>query len=168
MPTTELASNKIQMKQHSQEASLKVGTGTLSMKANKLSIDNTYDIFEVMYEARDKWHNIGGIFHVPESTLQCIAVEETDNEGKLRRVIIAWLKRYGGTEHCSWNAVASALQNKTVNREDIAREMCEQYCISPLVSSTHSRDDGSACAPSAATPSSFQDDKTKEPIKSKF
>ena len=178
VPTTELASNKLYVKQQAQEASPGGGTtfdtGTLSMKADKLSVDNTFEIFEIMYEARNKWHNIGGVFRVPESTLQCIAVEETDNEGKLRRVIIAWLKRYGGTEHCSWNVVVSALQNKTIDRDDIARKLCEKYlpkCNSPSVSSTQSHDDGSAHAASHQQfphPSSFQDDKTTEPVKSKL
>ena len=152
-PSTELASNVLQMKQHDivQEASLEGGR-TVSVKADELSVDNTYDILEAMYDARDKWRNIGGIFHVPESTLRCIALEEADNEGKLRRVIIAWLEREGGTGNCTWALVVSALRNKTVNRSDVAGEVCEKHLpksMSPSVSSAHSRNDGSAVTPSA-------------------
>ena len=46
----------------------------------------------------------------------------------------------------------SALRNKTVNRSDIAGEVCEKHLpksMSPSVSSAHSRNDGSAVTPSA-------------------
>ena len=154
-----------------QEASLEGGI-IVSVKGDELSVDNTYDILEAMYDARDKWRNIGGIFHVPESTLRCIALEEADNEGKLRRVIIAWLEREGGTGNCNWALVVSALRNKTVNRSDIAGEVYEKHLpksMSPSISSAHSRNDGSAVATSATVyqhlPQAF---KSIEPVPSKL
>ena len=76
-----------------------------------LSIDDLQEVFEATYEARDKWRNLGGVVGVPESTLRCIAKEEADEDGKLRRVISTWLETHGGTSRCSWNAVAQALKN---------------------------------------------------------
>ena len=87
-----------------------------------------------MYEARDKWRNLGGVFGVPESTLRCIAKEEDDEDGKLRRVISTWLQTHGGTGRCSWSAVAQALKNKTVARDDVAREVCAKHPGSGLES----------------------------------
>ena len=80
-----------------------------------------------MYEAREKWRNIGGVFHLSESTLKNIDSENRNNDDKLRNVIIEWLNRYGGTGDCTWTHVAMALRNKTVAREDVAREVLEQH-----------------------------------------
>ena len=92
-----------------------------------LSIDNAYDVFEAMYEARDKWRNIGGAFRVPDSTLSCIAQEEDSADDRLYRVIKAWLENGGGTSACTWSVVAETLKKKTVGREHIAREVEEKY-----------------------------------------
>ncbi|CAI8050458.1 hypothetical protein GBAR_LOCUS27713, partial [Geodia barretti] len=80
-----------------------------------------------MYEAREKWRNIGGVFGLSESTLKNIDLENRNNDDKLRNVIIEWLNRYGGTGDCTWTHVAMALRNKTVAREDVAREVLEQH-----------------------------------------
>ncbi|CAI8006365.1 hypothetical protein GBAR_LOCUS4665 [Geodia barretti] len=81
----------------------------------------------MMYEAREKWRNIGGVFRLSESTLDNIDSENRNNDDKLRNVIIEWLNRYGGTGDCTWTHVAMALRNKTVAREDVAREVLEQH-----------------------------------------
>ena len=90
-----------------------------------LTIDNTQKIFEIMYDARKQWRSIGGIFNVSESTLDNIDAENKRNDGKLRSVIIEWLKRLG--EPCTWSQVAMALRNKTVAREDLALQVFEKY-----------------------------------------
>ena len=99
-----------------------------------LSIDDLQEVFEATFEARDKWRNLGGVVGVPEPTLRCIAKEEADEDGKLRRVIATWLETHGGTSRCSWSAVAQALKNKTVARDDVAREVCAKHSVSGLVS----------------------------------
>ena len=95
--------------------------------AYTLTIDNTQYVFEMMYEAREKWRNIGGVFLLSESTLDNIDSDNRNNDEKLRKVIIEWLNRYGGTGDCTWTHVAMALRNKTVAREDVAREVLEQH-----------------------------------------
>ena len=92
-----------------------------------LTIDNTQYVFEMMYEAREKWRNIGGVFRLSESTLDNIDSENRNNDDKLRKIIIEWLNKYGGTGDCTWTHVAMALRNKTVAREDVAREVLEQH-----------------------------------------
>ena len=92
-----------------------------------LTTDSIQDVFEAMFEARDKWRNIGGAFRVPDSTLSCIAQEEDSAEDRLRRVIRAWLESGGDTSACTWAVVAETLRNKTVGRDDLAREVEEKY-----------------------------------------
>ena len=103
---------------------------TASKKPSKaplliLTTDSIQDVFEAMFEARDKWRNIGGTFRVPDSTLSCIAQEEDSADDRLRRVIRAW--RDGGTAACTWAVVAETLRNKTVGRDDLAQEVEEKY-----------------------------------------
>ena len=77
-----------------------------SVAAAPLSLENTQDVFEAMYEARDKWQNIGGVFRVP--SLSSIAQEESSSDGRLRRVIRSWLEKCAGTPSATW-AVGGAL-----------------------------------------------------------
>ena len=99
----------------------------VTSRAPTLTVDNTQDIFEMMYDAREKWRNIGGFFRLSESTLNNIDAELRNNDDKLRSVISEWLKRFGGTDICTWTQVAMALRNKTVGREDLAQEVFEKY-----------------------------------------
>ena len=92
-----------------------------------LSLENTQDVYEAMYDVREKWYNIGGIFRVPESTLLSMAAGSESDELKLRRVIVGWLQRCGGTDNCSWHKVFKALMNKTVGREDLAHKVLEEH-----------------------------------------
>ncbi|CAI8007959.1 hypothetical protein GBAR_LOCUS5503, partial [Geodia barretti] len=129
---------------------------------NPLTIDNTQDVFEKMYEAREKWRNIGGVFHLSESTLDNIDFENRNNDDKLRKVIIEWLNRYGGTGDCTWTHVAMALRNKTVAREDVAPEVLEQHpqpwsVPPPSLPPPHtSPDSGSGATAAAPKPSTSQ------------
>ena len=95
--------------------------------AHTLMIDNTQDVFEIMYDARKKWRNIGGYFRVSESTLENIDEENQNNDVKLRKVIIEWLKKFGGTDICTWTQVAMALRSRTVDHEDLAQKVFEKY-----------------------------------------
>ena len=106
--------------------------------ASPLSINDLQKIFEALYEARDKWRNLGGVFGVSEATLRCIAKEEDDEDSKLRRVISTWLETHGGTSHCSWRAAAQALRNITVGRHDVAHEVCANHSTSGQASSGRS------------------------------
>ena len=99
----------------------------VTSRAPTLTVDNTHDVFEMMYDVRKKWHNIGGFFRLSESTLENIDAENQNNEDKLRSVIIAWLKKFGGTDICTWTQVAMALRSRTVDREDLAQEVFEKY-----------------------------------------
>ena len=123
-----------------------------------LTIDNTQDIFMMMYDAREKWRNIGGVFLLSQSTLNNINPENQNNDDKLRSVITEWLNKYGGTEECTWTHVAMALRNKTVAREDLAREVFEQYpqpwsVPPPSTHSPHTSPDSGSGATAVATSS---------------
>lgn len=94
-----------------------------------LSIDDTQDVYEAMYDAQEKWYNIGGVFRIPESELISIGDRSESDELKLRRVIVAWLHKNIGSKNCNWNAVIQALRNKTVNREDLASKVVEDHVL---------------------------------------
>ena len=114
-----------------------------SVAAAPLSLKDTQDVFEAMYEARDKWKNIGGVFRVPDSSLSSIAQEESSSDGRLRRVIRSWLEKCAGTPSATWAEVARTLRNVTVGRDDLARKVEEniQHTLQPsqggISTSTH-------------------------------
>ena len=114
--------------------------------APTLTIDNTQDVFEMMYDARKKWRNIGGFFRLSESTLNNINADNQNNDDKLRSVISEWLKKFGGTDICTWTQVAMALRNKTVAREDLAQEVFEQYPRTKHISSISIGPEDHACS----------------------
>ena len=53
-----------------------------NLTENFLSEEATQDVFEAMYEAREKWRNIGGVFRLLDATLDAIRAEEN---GQRRR-----------------------------------------------------------------------------------
>ena len=53
-----------------------------------LTIDNAHDVFEMMYDVRQKWRSIGGIFRLSQPTLENIDSENKNNDDKLHKVII--------------------------------------------------------------------------------
>ena len=82
----------------------------------------------VLYTARDKWRFIGSCLNVANHDLRSIATEESSNEGRLDRMIARWLQ---GGQNCTWEAVAAALRNITVDRPDLARELEEDHSVTP-------------------------------------
>ena len=110
-----------------------------------LTIKDTQNIYEMMFDAREKWRSIGGIFGLSESTLDNIDSENKNNDDKLRKVIIEWLKLLGGTDTHTWGQVVMALRNITVAREDLARKVLEKY--SEMMSSQDISTLKSLCAP---------------------
>ena len=133
-------------------------SSSASAIAHTLTIDNAHKVFEMMYEAREKWRSIGGIFNLSQTTLKNIDSENKYNDDKLREVIIEWLNKYGGTENCTWAQVTMALRNKTVAREDLAQEVFEQYPQSlsvppPSLHSSHTSPDSASGATAVVKPS---------------
>ena len=92
-----------------------------------LTIKNTQKVYERMYDAREKWRSIGGIFGISESTLDNIDSENRSNEDKLRKVIIEWLKGNGDNKNLTWSQVVIALRNETVAREDLAQKVLQLH-----------------------------------------
>ena len=126
-------------------------SSSASARAHILTVDNAHDVLEIMFGAREKWRRIGGVFHLSQSTLDNIESENKKNDDKLSNVIIQWLRKYGGTEKCTWAHVANALRSKTVAREDLAQEVFEQYPQSlsvppPSLHSSHTSPDSASGA----------------------
>ena len=99
-----------------------------------LTAEDAFDVYEMMFDAREKWRFIGGFLRVSQSTLNNIDAENKTNEDKLYKVIIEWLNKCGRTSSCTWSQVALALRNKTVGRGDLAQEVCEKYPLPLSVS----------------------------------
>ena len=126
-------------------------SSSASAVAHILTVDNAHDVLESMFGAREKWRRIGGVFRLSQSTLDNIESENKQNDDKLSNVIIQWLRKYGGTEKCTWAHVAMALRNKTVAREDLAQKVFEQYPQSlsvppPSLHSSHTSPDSASGA----------------------
>ena len=121
-----------------------VGAAGLSMALNDaagiiqckqtLTAEDAFDVYEMMFDAREKWRFIGGFLRVSQSTLNNIDAENKTSEDKLYKVIIEWLNKCGRTSSCTWSQVALALRNKTVGRGDLAQEVCEKYPLPLSVS----------------------------------
>ena len=125
--------------------------------ARYLTQDKVQDVFEAMFDAREKWRNIGGVFRLLDATLDDIRAEENGMDDRLSRVIKAWLRQHGGTERCTWTAVADVLDNATVGYGELARKVRERRCVQAPLGAAESgpktpgndQIDGRACGKSA-------------------
>ena len=148
LPSTHQDSEPTPTAEGSKEAT---DSSSVPTTAHTLTVDSAQVVLEMMYEAREKWRRIGGIFLLSQSTLDNIGAESVHNDDKLSNVIIQWLRKYGGTEKCTWAHVAMALRNKTVAREDLAQKVFEQYPQSlsvppPSLHSSHTSPDSASGA----------------------
>ena len=82
-------------------------------------------VVEQMWEAREKWYNIGLCFKIPPSQLDVIKSESRDDIDELfRKMITEWLRR---GRCCNWKAVYDALKNPTVGKESTAEKLSEWF-----------------------------------------
>ena len=133
-----------------EHATLDEGTSDTSSPVT-LTINNTQEVYESMYSAREKWRSIGGIFGISESTLDNIDSENRSNEDKLRKVIIEWLKGNGRNKTLTWSQVVMALRNKTVAREDLAQEVLQLHSQPGLECATVQSESASSLPDNAKT-----------------
>ena len=157
LPTTHQDSDPAPATEGSKETT---DSSSIPTTAHTLTVDDAQVVLESMFGAREKWRRIGGVFRLSQSTLDNIDAENVHNDDKLSNVIIKWLRKYGGTENCTWTHVAMALRNKTVAREDLAQEVFEQYPQSlsvppPSLHSSHTSPDSASGATAVVKHSGF-------------
>ena len=78
---------------------------------------------EQMWEAREKWYNIGLYFEIKSSQLDVIISESKDDIDEMfRKMIKQWLQ----VGHCcNWKTVYDALKSPTVSKESTAEKLSE-------------------------------------------
>ena len=75
-------------------------------------------VYTAIYEARSKWKNIGRSLKVPGGTIA--SIHDPDDGECLHAVLTSWIQ----TGKAVTKDLLGALENKTVGRQDIAKEIC--------------------------------------------
>ena len=88
----------------------------------ELTQDDLKDVLEVLWNARDKWYNIGLQLRIDPSTLDAIAMETMKHESdeRLRHTLLSWLRSAGKK---TWKMLYDALRVSSVNEENTATEV---------------------------------------------
>lgn len=76
-----------------------------------------------------KWEDIGLELGVDPDTLEAINKEQEDLDGKLRNMLRAWFRDEATP---TWEAVARAVDAKTVGYSNLARKIREEYCYTSV------------------------------------
>ena len=85
-----------------------------------LSIDDLYDVHAKLFDARDKWFNVGLGLNIKFNALKSIKSEQNDN-GDCLREMLAHCIQSGGP--LTWTDLCSCLRCPTVGRNDLANEI---------------------------------------------
>ena len=72
-----------------------------------------------MWDAREKWHNIGVRFKIGVQNLKVIG-KYGDVDKKFNLVVIKWLER---GDNCTWNNICDVLRHRTVDRGGLATKI---------------------------------------------
>ena len=88
--------------------------------SSTLTGEDLKKVYETIFDAREKWYQIGLQLKVDANTLDSIKDEEKSYEEKLLRMLKYWLR--AGIDR-SWEALDKALRNKTVDRPDVADKL---------------------------------------------
>lgn len=76
-----------------------------------------------MWEAREKWYNIGLCFNIPPSKLDVIKKESVDDIDEMfRKMIKEWLQK---GYCCNWKTAYDALKSPTVDKGSTAENLRE-------------------------------------------
>ena len=70
-----------------------------------------------LYDARNKWFDIGMALSISYSTLESIESEKPDNSDRLRRMLAHRIQSGG---RLTWTDLSDCLRHPTVKRNDLA------------------------------------------------
>ena len=79
-------------------------------------------VMEKMWEAREKWYNIGLCFEIPSSQLDVIKKDSKDTDEMFTSMIKEWL---GRGHSCTWSTAHDALKNPIVDKGSVAEKLGE-------------------------------------------
>ena len=85
-------------------------------------MDDLGDVYTKLYNARSKWFDIGLALKINYSTLESIESEKPSNSDRLRQML-AHLIQSGGP--LTWTDLSGCLRHPTVERRDLADEICQ-------------------------------------------
>ena len=83
-------------------------------------MDELGDVYTKLYDARNKWFNIGLALKISYSTLESIESEKPDNSDRLRKMLAHRIQSGGPL---TWTDMCSCLRHPTVERNDLANEV---------------------------------------------
>ena len=89
-------------------------------ECNQLHIENLREIYEALFDARDKWYDIGMFLKLQIETLNGIENNEVQLDRQFRKMLLLWLQ---SGKNRTWYALADALRSKFVGRSDIAGKL---------------------------------------------
>ena len=88
-----------------------------SDKGDAISMDELRIVYTKLYDARNKWFDIGLALDISYSTLESIESEKSDNSDRLRRMLAHCIQSGGPL---TWTDLSGCLRHPTVKRNDLA------------------------------------------------
>ena len=88
-----------------------------SNKGDALSMDVLGIVYTKLYNARNKWFDIGLALDISYSTLESIESEKPNNSDRLRRMLAHRIQSGGPL---TWADLSGCLRHPTVERNDLA------------------------------------------------
>ena len=80
-------------------------------------MDDLGDVYTKLYDARNKWFDIGLALKINYITLECIRSEKSDTSDGLRRMLAHRIQSGGPL---TWTDLSGCLRHPTVERNDLA------------------------------------------------
>ena len=90
--------------------------------AEALSMDDLGDVYSKLHDARNTWFNIGLALKINYSTLESVESEKPNNSDRLRRMLAHRIQSGGPL---TWTDLSDCLRHSTVERRDLADEICQ-------------------------------------------
>lgn len=85
-------------------------------------------MLEAVFDIKIKWYNLGLQLGISASRLDEIKQQFSQLDDALREMLRVWLKQQ---ESCTWITLARTLRKKSVDGEELAREIESNYCAIP-------------------------------------
>ena len=96
-----------------------------------LSLDDLVDVHTKLYDASDKWFDIGLALDIKYNALNCIKKEQFNNSSDCLREMLAHRIQSGGP--LTWPDLCKCLLHPTVRRRDLADQIYQGMINSNIV-----------------------------------
>ena len=103
-----------------------VGLYTFIHYIDYLSVNDLKEVYEELYDARTKWHNIGLSLKMNPNDLDAIKMKHKDDPGEcFRELLSTWLKQ--ANPKPMWADLVTALKSPTVKYEQLSENVQKKY-----------------------------------------